>query len=197
MLGTVHKVRVKKDSENVMTVLKCYRTKVNEAANCRSGSPVRFAVVGFSALMLLTIEGYMKTGWWWKIASLLIVLTVGCVTQTERISYHRYYDPPENESVLDELRREFGWQKPPPWVKEEPFYTRAARGVKETVTGWFRNDEPTGSFPHGLQTMQDFQRAQQDAIQRLQQRNTEEDSPTAGATNDSLAPATGETANGE
>lgn len=126
------------------------------------------------------IASYIKANWWWGIILLFVVLTVGCVTQTERIPYHRYYDPPENESVLDELRREFGWQKPPPWVKEEPFYTRAARGVKETVTGWFQNDEPTGAFSGGLQTMQEFQKAQQDAMQRLQQRNAEERAQTDG-----------------
>jgi hypothetical protein len=142
----------------------------------------------------------MKIDWWRKIVLCLVVFAGGCVTQTERIPYHRYYDPPENESVLDELRREFGWQKPPPWVKEEPFYTRAARGVKETVTGWFQRDEPTGSFPTGLQTVQEFQKAQRDAMQRLEQRSTEERSPTRGSsglTNDSLAPATEGTANGE
>ena len=132
--------------------------------------------------------------WWWKVILLLSVLTIGCVTQTERIPYHRYYDAPENESVLDELRREFGWQKPPPWVREEPLYKRAARGIKKTVTGWFQRDESTGLLPGGPQTVQEFQRAQNEAIQRLQQQNTEGASQAGGPselTNDLLIPDAG------
>ena len=137
----------------------------------------------------------MKTrGWLWKvILLLLIVSTTGCVTQTEQVSYHRYYDPPENESVLDELRREFGWQKPPPWVHEEPLYKRAARGVKETVTGWFQPNAPTAVLPGGLQTVQEFQRAQKEAIERLQQQRTEESRPDtrpSDSTNGPVAPGT-------
>lgn len=117
----------------------------------------------------------MKIYQWWKIFLLLSVLSFGCVTQTEQISYHRYYDPPENESVLDELRREFGWQKPPPWVHEEPLYKRAARGVKETVTGWFKSDDPPANpLLGGMRTAQDFQQVQKEAIERLQQQKTAE-----------------------
>lgn len=134
----------------------------------------------------------MKANWWWKVSLLLGVLTVGCVTQTERIPYHRYYDPPENESALDELRREFGWQKPPPWVHEEPFYKQAARGVKETVAGWFKKDESTGSLPNGLQTVQEFQRVQKETIQRMQQKTGEvsRTNEPSGLTNESAPPAT-------
>jgi hypothetical protein len=129
----------------------------------------------------------MKTYW----IPLLGALTIGCVTQTERIPYHRYYDPPENESVLDELRREFGWQKPPPWVHEEPLYKRAAQGVKKTITGWFQQDTTTGPFPDGLQTVREFQQVQNEAIQRSKQRNAEEGSQIGGPSgliNDSLTP---------
>ena len=139
--------------------------------------------------------------WWWKVILLLVlVLTVGCVTQTERIPYHRYYDPPENESVLDELRREFGWRKPPPWVREEPLYKRAARGVKETVTRWFQRDESTGSLPGRPQTVQEFQRAQNETLQRLQQQDAEGNSQAgdpSGLTNDSLIPNAGGAATDE
>lgn len=117
----------------------------------------------------------MNNHWWWKVFLLLGVLSVGCVTHTEKISYHRYYDPPENESVLDELRREFGWQKPPPWVQEESLYKRAARGVKETVTGWFESDEPPANpLLGGMRTTQEFQQAQKEAIERLEQQKTTE-----------------------
>ena len=142
----------------------------------------------------------MKTNWRWKVILLFGTLTASCVTQTERIPYHRYYDPPENESVFDELRREFGWQKPPPWVHEEPLYKQAARGVKETVTGWFQRDESTGSLPGGPQTVQEFQRVQNEVIQRMQQQKTGDvsraDEPP-GLTNDSLTPDAGGSANEE
>ncbi|MBM4257589.1 MAG: hypothetical protein FJ147_17060 [Deltaproteobacteria bacterium] len=136
----------------------------------------------------------MKPNWWTSL--LFAVFFTGCVTQTERIPYHRYYDPPENESVLDELRREFGWQKPSPWVREEPFFTRAARGMKETVSGWFPKDESPHTLPGQLQTMKEFQKAQQEAIQRLQQRNTDVDAQagqSSGSTNNSLTPDPGVT----
>jgi len=134
----------------------------------------------------------MNTCWRWKVFLLLIAMQVGCVTQTERITYHRYYDPPENESVVDELRREFGWQKPPPWVHEEPLYKRAVRGVKETVTGWFR-DEPTAALPGGFQSVEEFQRAQKAAIERLQQQKSEEirsDSRPSEVSEDVVPPGT-------
>jgi hypothetical protein len=136
----------------------------------------------------------MKSKELWKFVLSFGVLTMGCVTQTERISYHRYYNPPEDESVLDELRREFGWQKPPPWVREEPLYKRAARGVKETVAGWFQKDDSTGSIPSGRQALQEFRRTQNEAIQRLQQQNIERDSQTdesSELTNNSLTPDAG------
>jgi hypothetical protein len=101
----------------------------------------------------------------------------GCVTQTERIPYHRYYDPPENESVFDELRREFGWQKPPPWVQEEPFYKHAARSVRETLTGWLPKDEPANALTGGFQSMDELRRAQREAMDRLQQQQPAEESP--------------------
>jgi len=142
----------------------------------------------------------MKIYWQWKIVLWLVVLTAGCVTHTERIPYHRYYDPPENESVLDELRREFGWQKPPPWVHEEPFYKRAAQGVKKTVTGWFQHDESTSILPGKPQTVQEFQKAQNEAIQRLQEQNTEEVPRTSeppGSINESVIPDAGGSATEE
>ena len=63
---------------------------------------------------------------------LSIVLGAGCVTQTERVPY-RPYGPPEDEGVMAELRREFGWQKPPNG-SSEPFYKRAARTVSRAYS---------------------------------------------------------------
>ena len=136
----------------------------------------------------------MKIYWQAKFSLLLVVMAVGCVTQTDRMPYHRYYDPPEDESVMDELRREFGWQKPPPWGHEEPLYKQAARGVKETVTGWFKRDDSASALPGGLQTMQELQRAQNEAMQRMQQQKTGDGSPAdepSGMPNGLFAPDVG------
>ena len=137
----------------------------------------------------------MKICQWWKGFLLLGVLSFGCVTRTERIPYHRYYDPPDNESVMDELRREFGWQKPSPWVHEEPFYKQAARSVKETVTGWFKSDNPPANpLLGGTRTVQEFQQAQKEAIQRLEQQQMAEPSlPNGfpGVTTEPRSPETG------
>lgn len=110
---------------------------------------------------------------------IVVFLLEGCVTHTERIPHHRYLDPPEEEGVLDELRREFGWKKPPPWVKQEPFYKRAAQGIKNTVSGWFEQENQTPSPIRGEQ-MREFQREQQEAIRRLQEKETQQQNGLSG-----------------
>jgi hypothetical protein len=133
----------------------------------------------------------MKTSWKWYVLLLLVTMQAGCVTQTERVPYRRYSDPPENESVLDEIRREFGWQKPPPWVQEEPLYKRAARGVKETLTGWLQEDKPTTALTGGFQSVEEFRRAQKEAIARLPQQKSGEtllDSSLSEVTGDAVSP---------
>src|SRR6266498_1562023 len=62
-----------------------------------------------------------------------------CVTQTERVGYYPHTRP-QDESVWDEVRREFGWKKTPSSVATEPFYRRATRGVTETISGWFHEE---------------------------------------------------------
>ncbi|MGE0823406.1 MAG: hypothetical protein AB7G75_33370 [Candidatus Binatia bacterium] len=116
----------------------------------------------------------MKHCWIGITLVLFVTLLVGCVTQTERIPYHRYMGPPEEEGMLDELRREFGWQKPPPWVKEEPFYKRAAQGIKNTVSGWFGQEEQPPTPLGGRQSLREFQKEQQEAMRRLQEQQQNE-----------------------
>ena len=68
--------------------------------------------------------------------------TCGCVTQTKVVSP---YERDKDESVWEEIQREFGWQNnsapAPPGQATEPFYSRAAHGIKETVAGWFADDD--------------------------------------------------------
>ena len=115
---------------------------------------------------------------WGKILFLCSIVSSGCVTQTEKIAHHRYYQSAEQESFMDEVRREFGWQQSPPWIQEEPFYKQAARGVKETLTGWFSSDAPpVNPLRGGMQSIREFQQAQKDAIQRLQQQQATDTLP--------------------
>ena len=89
--------------------------------------------------------------------------------------YYRYSNPPRDESVLDELRREFGWQKTPGGTNQEPFYKRAIQGVKDSVSGWFRKDEGTSlGTPEGQQSFKQFKQEQEETIHRLQERQEQE-----------------------
>ncbi len=90
----------------------------------------------------------------------------GCVTQTEKLPYRRYTPPPQDESILEELRREFGWQ---PSTHHDPFYNRAARSVKRTVSGWFtQQEDPQVSLKEKQeQTRRQFEQEQQEAFRRL------------------------------
>jgi hypothetical protein len=83
--------------------------------------------------------------------------------------YHRYYSPPEEESVLDELKREFGWRKNAQGKTEAP-YTRAARSVKETVSGWFSDEDTAKGIPEWQKSFRQFKQDQEDAIRRSQER---------------------------
>jgi hypothetical protein len=92
----------------------------------------------------------------------------GCVTQTETLPYRRYVPPPQEESILEELRREFGWQPSP---HRDPFYTRAARNVKETVSGWFTEQEDPQARRKKEQerVRRQFEQQQQEAFRRLRE----------------------------
>jgi septal ring factor EnvC (AmiA/AmiB activator) len=84
-----------------------------------------------------------------------ILLTAGCVTQTERLPYHRYM-PPEEESAWDELKQ-------------------TARSIKTTVSGWFSSEEETPGSLQGWQKAQrQFKQEQQEAFRRLQERQAQE-----------------------
>jgi hypothetical protein len=67
-----------------------------------------------------------------------------CVTQTERVGYYPHTRQ-EDESVWDEVRREFGWKKTPSRMTSEPFYRRATRGVTETISGWFHEKDASSA----------------------------------------------------
>lgn len=95
----------------------------------------------------------------------------GCVTQTERI--YPYERLPKDESVWEELRREFGWQKndttPQSTEPTEPFYKRAAHGIAETVSGWFSEEDNRLSEQEIAADRRRFNRKREEALQRLRE----------------------------
>jgi hypothetical protein len=99
---------------------------------------------------------------------LIVFFGFGCVTRTEKLPYHRYAPPPEDESVLEELRREVGWQSSP---GSDPFYKRAARGVKETVSSWFHTEKNLPlTKEEREQTHREYEQERQEALRRLRER---------------------------
>ncbi|MBI3798395.1 MAG: hypothetical protein HY268_15710 [Deltaproteobacteria bacterium] len=112
-----------------------------------------------------------------------------CVTQTERVGYYPHTRQ-EDESVWDEVRREFGWKKTPSPVATEPFYRRATRGVIETISGWFHKEDasPTGAAKkleeaHGQsedarkleESRRQFEQKRQEALSRLREQQGQQD----------------------
>jgi len=111
----------------------------------------------------------MQQQWMWRIIQLgVLIFLLGCVTETQRVPY-RYYDPHQDESVLDELKREFGWRKNAQGKTEAP-YTRAARSVKETVSGWFSDEDTAAGNSEWQKSFRQFNQAQKEAIRRSQER---------------------------
>lgn len=112
----------------------------------------------------------MQYQWFWRVLQLAgCVLLLGCVTETERMPYRQYYGPyQKEESVLDELKREFGWRKNTRGIVEAP-YTRAARSVKESVSEWFSDEEMEGRTPEGQPSLRQLKQEQLEAIRRSQE----------------------------
>ncbi len=109
----------------------------------------------------------MQYQWPWRVLQLgVLVFSLGCVTETQRVPHRSYYDPYHDESVLDELKREFGWRKNKYGEIEAP-YTRAARSVKETASEWFSDEERGRGTPE--QSLRQLKQDQEEAIRRLQE----------------------------
>jgi hypothetical protein len=103
--------------------------------------------------------------------TLCVMLESGCVTRTERI--YPYERAPKDESVWEELQREFGWQKRDTTHRStespEPFYKRAAQGVAETVSGWFSDNDDRLSEQEIAADRRRFNRKREEALQRLRE----------------------------
>lgn len=117
----------------------------------------------------------MQQRWFWRVLQLGgCILLLGCVTETERMPYRQYYSPyQKEESVLDELKREFGWRKNTRGVVEAP-YTRAARSVKETVSEWFSDEEMGDRTPEGQLLLRQLKQEQMEAIRRSREQQEQD-----------------------
>ena len=94
----------------------------------------------------------------------------GCVTQTERVAYRPYASPPKDESVWEEIQREFGWERS---SSGEPLYKRTTRGIKEIVAGWFSAEEDTSGKGYDWDAARrQYEIRRQHAIQRVRQQDT-------------------------
>ena len=98
----------------------------------------------------------------------IALLGTSCATQTERIPYRPYAVSQRDESVWQEIRREFGWESLQP--SGEPFYKRTARGIQETVSGWFSEEEDTSGKGYDWdEARRQYEIRRQEAIQRVRQ----------------------------
>lgn len=104
------------------------------------------------------------------VTSVFMLLGTGCVTQTEQIGYRPYMPPPKDESIWEEIQREFGWEQS---SSGEPLYKRTTRGIKETVSGWFSEEEdPSDKGYDWDEARRQYEIRRQQAIQRVRQQNT-------------------------
>ncbi len=101
--------------------------------------------------------------------------TFGCVTQTEVVSP---YERDKDESVWEEIQREFGWQSnsapAPPGQETKPFYSRAAHKIKETVAGWFADDDGKTSEEE-LMANRRFKLRRIEGVERLREQQENEE----------------------
>jgi hypothetical protein len=102
----------------------------------------------------------------------------GCVTQTEQVSP---YEQTKNESAWEEIQREFGWQSKspplPPGQEPEPFYRRATRGIKDTIAGWFADEDQSLGQQGMSRAQHHFEQPSTPRLPRLrmQQRGAQEE----------------------
>ena len=128
-------------------------------------------------MLFISVPGLMTRQRILVLLLLIVLCLSACVTQTERVAYNPYAQP-EDESVWDELRHEFGWQKPPRNNPSgEPFYQRAAHGVSKTVTGWFHKKDVTPVDAQKQaedagkleESRQEFEQKRQEAFRQLRE----------------------------
>jgi hypothetical protein len=100
-------------------------------------------------------------------------LLAGCVTQTERI--YPYERIPEDESVWEELRREFRGRDSTSTSESpsEPFYKRVAQSVQATVSGWFHEDSTHLSEEELAANRRRFERKRAQALEQLREQQEE------------------------
>ena len=98
----------------------------------------------------------------------LVLLLCACVTQTERLGQRSYAPPATEDSVWEELRAGFGRDS-----SGQAFYTRTARGIKESVTAWFNPEEDHADrADEQEEARRQYEIERQQAIRRVRQQDT-------------------------
>ncbi len=97
----------------------------------------------------------------------LVFLPCACVTQTERLGQRPYAPPAKQDSVWEELRAGFGRDSSGP-----AFYTRAARGIKESVAAWFDTEDRADRAAEREEARRQYEIERQQAIRRVRQQDT-------------------------
>ena len=98
----------------------------------------------------------------------LVFLPCACVTQTERLSQRPYAPPAREDSVWEELRAGFGRDS-----SRQAFYSRAARGIKESVAAWFDTEEERADKAAERDAARrQYEIERQQAIRRVRQQDT-------------------------
>ena len=102
------------------------------------------------------------------LALALVFLPCACVTQTERLSQRPYAPPAREDSVWEELRAGFGRDS-----SRQAFYSRAARGIQESVAAWFDNEEERADKAAQRDAARrQYEIERQQAIRRVRQQDT-------------------------
>ena len=102
------------------------------------------------------------------LALALVFLPCACVTQTERLVQRPYAPPAREDSVWEELRAGFGRDS-----SGQAFYTRAARGIKESVAAWFDDEEDrVDRADEREEARRQYEIERQQAIRRVRQQDT-------------------------
>ena len=91
----------------------------------------------------------------------------GCVTQTERLGHRPYAPLAKDESIWEEIQGVYGHDS-----SGEAFYTRTARGIKDTVAAWFDEEDSAGRGSDWDEARQQYEMKRQRAIRRVRQQNT-------------------------
>jgi hypothetical protein len=108
-----------------------------------------------------------RNTFWLLIIALTICFVSGCVTYTEHV--YPQESIPQDESLWDEIRREFSWRKNETSSSPKESQTSLYQEMKETVSGWFDNHAEQPDTREIEADRRRFERQRQGALRQLQE----------------------------